>query len=207
MAALARSRRLLGSSTDEQHHGHVGVACAARALRRAARRAAPRALRPRRSTGRAHDDRGRRALPRLLEASSHRRDHRPPRRGRRTGRAASADRCHVPRRAGQRHREPACAAHGAPRSGRRRRDGRRRERRPGGPRGARRHGRLLGPDPRRAVDRTHGPGDQKRREHRHRRLRSGAGDGLRRAARLLRSTDDVPVREQRRRCRLRRGHP
>ena len=55
------------------------------------------------------------------------------------------------------------------------------------------------------VEGPHRQADPQRRQHRHRRLRPRAGDGLRGAALLQRARDDLPLRLQRRRHRLRRG--
>ena len=65
------------------------------------------------------------------------------------------------------------------------------------------------PSPTVARRRLAGPHRQahpQRGQHRHRRLRPRPGDGLRGAAPLQRARDDVPLRLQRRRHRLRRGH-
>jgi glucose-6-phosphate isomerase len=59
----------------------------------------------------------------------------------------------------------------------------------------------------RGVDGAHREEHPQRRQRRHRRLRPRAGDGLRGAAPLQRARHDVPLRVERRRHRLRRGHP
>ena len=120
-------------------------------------------------------------------------------------RAARADRRDVPRREDQRHREPGRPARRAARAaGRLDRRGRQ-ERRPGRARRARQDGRLRRPRPQRRVEGPHRQAHPQRRQHRHRRLGPRAGDGLRGAAPLQRALDDLPVRLERRRHRLRRG--
>ena len=114
---------------------------------------------------------------------------------------------HVPGREDQRHRESGRPARGASGSegtvDRRRRRGRGAP----GPCRARQDDRVRQPGAERRLDGPHGPADQEHRQHRHRRLRPGAGDGLRGAQALQRPRPDLPVRLQRRRHRLRRGHP
>ena len=76
-----------------------------------------------------------------------------------------------------------------------------------GPRDARPDGRLLRAGPLGRVDRAHRQADPQRRQRRHRRLRPRPGDGLRGAAPLQPPRDDLPLRLQRRRHRLRRVRP
>ena len=78
---------------------------------------------------------------------------------------------------------------------------RRRRRRP---RGARPHRCVRRTDPLGRVDGPHRQVDRQRRQHRHRRLGPRAGDGLQGPA-PLQARDDVPVRLERRRNRLRGG--
>ena len=80
-------------------------------------------------------------------------------------------------------------------------------RRARGPRRARQDGRLLREDPERRVEGVHRQADPQRHQHRHRRLGPRPGDGLRGPEALQRSQPDVPLRLERRRHRLRRGHP
>ena len=120
---------------------------------------------------------------------------------------ARAPRGDVPRRADQRLRGPPGPARGAADAARPLARRRRRRRRQGGPRGARPDGRLLRAGPERRVARPHRQADPQRDQHRDRRLGPGAGDGLRGAAPLLEARDDLSLRLQRRRHRLRRGDP
>ena len=120
-------------------------------------------------------------------------------------RPARAHRRDVPRREDQRHREPRGPARRASRAARRLDRRGRQERRPGRARGARQDGRLRRPRPQRRVEGPHRQAHPERGQHRHRRLGPRAGDGLRGAAALQRSLDDLPVRLERRRHRLRRG--
>ena len=118
-----------------------------------------------------------------------------------------APRRDVPRRAHQRLRGPrgpprrAADAEG-PLAGRRRRG-----RRQAGPRGARPDVGLRRAGPLGRVEGPHRQADPQRDQHRHRRLGPRPGDGLRGAAPLLAPRDDLPLRLQRRRHRLRREDP
>ena len=62
------------------------------------------------------------------------------------------------------------------------------------------------PRPQRRLDGPHRQADPQRDQHRHRRLGPGPGHGLRGAPRLQRARDDVPLRLERGRHRLRRSH-
>ena len=115
------------------------------------------------------------------------------------------DRRHVPRREDQHHREPGRPARRPARAaGRLDRRGRQ-ERRARRARGPRQDGRLRQPRPQRRVERPYRQAHQERDQHRHRRLGPRARDGLRGAPPLQRALDDLPVRLERRRHRLRRS--
>ena len=152
----------------ESHHRDVAASPPARALRgRPEQRNAP-------------HRRGGRPLPRLLEASRHRRDGRAPRRARGRGRAARPDRGDVPRRPDQRHRGPLRPAHGAAPPARARRSSSTAA--TSSPRCTRcsTGWRAFSDRVRSGEWKGHtGKTDPQRGQHRHRRLRSRPGDGVR----------------------------
>ena len=119
-------------------------------------------------------------------------------------RRRGAPRSDVRRRAHQRLRGPRRPPRGAADAARALADRRRRRRGQAGARDARPDGGLRRAGPLRRVDGPHRQADPQRRQRRHRRLRPRPGDGLRGAAPLQPSRDDLPLRLQRRRHRLRR---
>ena len=156
--------------------------------------------------GHAPGRRGRRRRPRLLEAPRHRRDHgacSPPSCGAPAWRPGGT-RCSAARRSTSPRTAPCCTSRCVrPRRGDR---GRRRERRPRGARGAGSDARLHRSGAERGVDRPHRPAHRRGRQHRHRRQRPRAPHGHHRAGAVQRPLDDLPLRVQRRRHRLPRGH-
>ncbi len=146
-------------------------------------------------------------LPRLLEEPRHRRHAARAAGARRAVRAARAHRRDVQRREDQHHRAPRGAARGAARPARDADRGRRRRRRPGGARGARPDGRV-----RRPIRDGSWVGHTGERIRAVVNIGIGGSDlGPVMAYEALRHYSDrdldVPLRVERRRHRLRRGHP
>ena len=191
-AAQSELRRRPAYMALEAHREQIGSP--ARAVR-----AGPRSRHP-------PDDRGRGPVSGLLQELGHGRDAEAAQHPRRGVRSARAHRRDVRGRADQRHRRPLRPAHRAAGTEKRRDRRRRHGCRARGPRRAGADGHLRGRDPLRRVERALGTPHPQRGQHRHRRLRPRAGDGLRGAAPLRHARVDLPVRLQRRRDGLRRGH-
>ena len=185
----------------------AGVEGAAGASRTDPRCPPAHALRRGPAPRRALRGRGRRSLPRLLEASHHRRDPAvapAPGGGVRAARSAST-RCSAARRSTSPRSAP--CLHVALRARRASSsivlDGENVV--PKVHEVLERMERFSRTRARRLVEGAHRQAHPQRHQHRHRRLRPGAGDGLRGAAPLQRSQPHRALRLQRRRHRLRRG--